>query len=278
MASYVFLASNALVPMYKFHRLRHVVKMGPLFLFNNLSRLRFEKAVRFVADSGSESRHEAQFSGEELGTAVASQPHNCELTATTTGGLYSQSFLRAVEPLYNMHMGVENMGPLLYALVRFTKPRRVLEVGAGYTSVFILQVRHNLDCVAISQYFPLLLIAPLQDFEFNRRTQALKDNADELRNLVKMRRAGKCDAAGTPWTVESYFSKAPPEWMDGGSTETGGGANHSKGKWGATGVLHCVDNMAHAHTTAHKVLKVRFECPFGCKKGWRCSYLGSSHE
>lgn len=94
-------------------------------------------------------------------------------------------------------------------------------------------------------------------------TQALKDNADELRNLVNMRRAGKCDAAGTPWTVDSYFSKAPPEWTEGGRgrTEPGGAtSNKSKGEWGATGVLHCVDNMAHAHTTAHKVLKVRLEC------------------
>ena len=36
-------------------------------------------------------------------------------------------------------MGAENLGPLLYSYVRFTKPARVLEVGAGYTSMFILQ-------------------------------------------------------------------------------------------------------------------------------------------
>ena len=36
-------------------------------------------------------------------------------------------------------MGVENMGPLLYSLIRFVKPRRILEVGAGYTTLFILQ-------------------------------------------------------------------------------------------------------------------------------------------
>jgi hypothetical protein len=49
-----------------------------------------------------------------------------------TGGIYDSAFLAAVQPLYDMHMGVENMGPLLYSLIRFHKPRHVLEVGAGY--------------------------------------------------------------------------------------------------------------------------------------------------
>ena len=59
--------------------------------------------------------------------------------AGTVGGMYDATFLRTVKPLYDMHMGVENMGPLLYSLVRFIKPRHVLEIGAGYTTIFILQ-------------------------------------------------------------------------------------------------------------------------------------------
>jgi hypothetical protein len=83
------------------------------------------------------------------------------------GGVYDPVFLDKIQPLYDMHMGyacggrrvrgggrlaaqwsgaavcvsrrVENMGPLLYTLIRFTKPRRILEVGAGYTSIYILQ-------------------------------------------------------------------------------------------------------------------------------------------
>jgi hypothetical protein len=31
------------------------------------------------------------------------------------------------------------MAPLIYNLIRFTRPRRVLEIGSGYTSAFILQ-------------------------------------------------------------------------------------------------------------------------------------------
>lgn len=40
---------------------------------------------------------------------------------------------------YVLCAGAENLGPMLYSLVRFTKPARVLEVGAGYTSMFLLQ-------------------------------------------------------------------------------------------------------------------------------------------
>jgi hypothetical protein len=37
------------------------------------------------------------------------------------------------------------MGPLLYALTRFVKPRRVLEVGAGYTSLWLLRALADND-------------------------------------------------------------------------------------------------------------------------------------
>lgn len=48
-------------------------------------------------------------------------------------------FLSAVAPLYVPTMGTELMGPLLYSLVRSTRPQSVLEVGMGYTTPFILQ-------------------------------------------------------------------------------------------------------------------------------------------
>ena len=42
-------------------------------------------------------------------------------------------------------MGAENLGPSLYALVRFVKPKTVLEIGAGYTSLFLLQALRDND-------------------------------------------------------------------------------------------------------------------------------------
>ena len=89
------------------------------------------------------------------------------------GGIYDQSFLRRVQPLYDMHMGVENMGPLLYSLVRFAKPRHVLEVGAGYTSIFILQ--------------------------------ALHDNASELANCRRLQRVGEAKCGEMPWCVPDFL-------------------------------------------------------------------------
>src|SRR5215472_4603928 len=52
----------------------------------------------------------------------------------------TREFLDVIEPLdKNWSMGVELVSPLLHSLIRCTKPRSVLEVGAGYSSIFILQ-------------------------------------------------------------------------------------------------------------------------------------------
>jgi len=73
--------------------------------------------------------------------------------------MFSPLFLHHVNPLYNPHMGVENAGPLLYSLVRFTKCRNIVEVGAGYTTLFILQ--------------------------------ALKDNENEMKRVVNLNKEGR---------------------------------------------------------------------------------------
>jgi hypothetical protein len=54
-------------------------------------------------------------------------------------------FLSHAASLYNPHMGVENLGPLLYSFIRFTKLKRVVEIGAGYTSLWILQALKDND-------------------------------------------------------------------------------------------------------------------------------------
>ena len=63
----------------------------------------------------------------------------------SVSSVFRSSFLRSVQPLYRQHMGVENMAPMLYALVRFVKPSRVMEVGMGYTSVFIAAALQDND-------------------------------------------------------------------------------------------------------------------------------------
>ena len=51
----------------------------------------------------------------------------------SSGGLYNEKFIETTRGLYDMHMGVENMAPLLYTLLRFLKPARVLEVTPSFT-------------------------------------------------------------------------------------------------------------------------------------------------
>jgi len=83
-----------------------------------------------------------------------------DLPQGSYGGIYNEDFLKIVKPLYDSHMGTENMAPLLYSLVRFVKPRHILEIGAGYTSIFLLQ--------------------------------ALKDNMLEMKKFKKLSDVGKC--------------------------------------------------------------------------------------
>ena len=90
----------------------------------------------------------------------------------THGGIFNPTFLDSIEPLYDLHMGAENMGPLLYTLAWFSKPKNILEIGAGYTSIFLLQ--------------------------------ALEDNAEEGRRYSHMISDGKAMIGDVPWVVKDY--------------------------------------------------------------------------
>jgi hypothetical protein len=50
-----------------------------------------------------------------------------------------REFFEAAEPVFDAGMGTENVGPLLYALVRMRRPKRVLAVGLGYSTLFLLK-------------------------------------------------------------------------------------------------------------------------------------------
>ena len=89
--------------------------------------------------------------------------------------MYSPSFLHHVQPLYNPHMGVENAGTLLYSLVRFTKCRKVVEIGAGYTTLFLLQ--------------------------------ALKDNEDEMKRIIDLEKDNRLRLLDYPFGIASKLEK-----------------------------------------------------------------------
>lgn len=54
-------------------------------------------------------------------------------------GATDEGFLRALRELSAPRMGTELVGPLLYSLVRSTRPARVLEIGSGATTLYLLR-------------------------------------------------------------------------------------------------------------------------------------------
>ncbi len=53
--------------------------------------------------------------------------------------MLGDAFQAEAERLFSPTMGTEAVGPLLYDVVMMTRPKSVLEIGAGYTSLFLLQ-------------------------------------------------------------------------------------------------------------------------------------------
>jgi predicted O-methyltransferase YrrM len=68
----------------------------------------------------------------------------------------TDEFRMRAAAVFTPSMGTENMAPLLYALARFIRPKNVLEIGAGYTTLFLLQAladndadhRHEIAAIA----------------------------------------------------------------------------------------------------------------------------------
>ena len=82
------------------------------------------------------------------------------------------TFSRAADSLFVPGMGTEHVAPLLHSLVRMTRPRRILEVGLGYTSLFLLDALaraaadHRDDLAALGG-----------DRDGSRRAQLLNEHA-----------------------------------------------------------------------------------------------------
>lgn len=100
-----------------------------------------------------------------------------------------ERFYQAVAPLYHAGMGTEHVGPLLYSLVRMTRPRRALEVGLGYTTAFIAQAlrdnveefahdRQILDAPGTDEERRLLLDAEHYQRDYQPQLHAIDDFSD----------------------------------------------------------------------------------------------------
>lgn len=130
------------------------------------------------------------------------------------GGIFDRRWLELAAKTHDPHMGAENLGPSLYALARFVKPKTVLEIGAGYTSLFLLQ--------------------------------ALRDNDEELACLRREKRADR-EAADLPAKAgQKPMAGMPPDaaWFD---------AAETRRLLRSPSVLHCVDDLSHAFCTAREI-------------------------
>jgi hypothetical protein len=110
-------------------------------------------------------------------------------------------------------MGVENAGPLLYSLVRFTKVRNIVEIGAGYTTLWLLQ--------------------------------ALKDNDDEMGKIKSLQDEGRCRLLDIQWSIPEVmdeFTKAPTTTELSSSSSSQSSSSQSS--------LLCIDNCLHQRETA----------------------------
>ena len=201
-----------------------------------------------LAEAGVEPQHmqaifaelqlEAELAEREVSAVPESQgagpsASGAACAAFTRGGLYSPEFLRVVAPLYEQAMGAENLGPLLYSLVRFTKPHNVLELGAGCVFRFasasksLLSLRESLCDASMALTRDLLLFT--RRFTSLFLLQALADNDAEC---ALAKEAAASAPGGVPWLTPAFV-----------------GANAVA----RASVLHVVDNMAHEHTSAHRV-------------------------
>lgn len=148
-----------------------------------------------------------------------------------------------------------------YALVRFSKPQRVLEVGAGYTSLFLLQaLQDNVDEVAaLRSRATHAAFAPVKPLV----AASLKEsNGEDAITTTTLRGLATFTPQQVPWNVPGSLegdasALVAPSGSSSSSSATAaeGGCDDSGGvrRCGGTPRLDVVDNMAHGHTTANLV-------------------------
>ena len=59
--------------------------------------------------------------------------------------MVNDAFRESTEHLTSPVMGTEMVAPLLYNLVMFQRPRRILEIGGGLTSIYLLKALFDSD-------------------------------------------------------------------------------------------------------------------------------------
>jgi hypothetical protein len=143
--------------------------------------------------------------------------------------------------------------------VRFTKPRRVLEVGAGYTSLFLLQaLQDNVNEVAaLRSRATHAAFAPAKPLGASPKEGSSEDGSatTTLRGLATF------TPQRVPWNVPGSLEAADSVLVAPSSSSSGSSSAAAERGCGNGGVRRCggtprldvIDNMAHGHTTANLV-------------------------
>ena len=74
-----------------------------------------------------------EFASDDEAEARPPQPPSPPPFALTAGAPYEKGFVSAAGRAFTPRFGAENFAPLLYSLVRFSKPRQIVELGSGYS-------------------------------------------------------------------------------------------------------------------------------------------------
>lgn len=131
------------------------------------------------------------------------------------------------EDCFQEGMGTEQMAPLLYSLVRFLRPQRILEIGLGYTTPFLIKgLEHNeqiqIDGNADMEYFEkpydprIICIDDMSNKESSASQAALKFKDNKYVTVIESTFQGKAKE------IKNKFGMIDFAWFDCGSyTEYG---------------------------------------------------------
>ena len=131
------------------------------------------------------------------------------------------------EDCFHVGMGTEMLAPLLYSLVRFVRPVRLMEIGLGYTTPWLLKGIEDNESVDLSgnsdldyfkkTYDPVLIcIDDMSDKESTASQSAMKYKDSKYIDLIESTFQGKSKE------IADKYGKLDFVWFDcGGHVEYG---------------------------------------------------------
>ena len=128
------------------------------------------------------------------------------------------------EDCFQQGMGTEQMAPLLYSLIRFVRPQRILEIGLGYTTPWLVKGLEDNEGVHIDgnadmEYFgkpydpKIICIDDMSDKESSASQAALKYKDNKYVNVIESLFQGKSQE------IKEKFGMIDFAWFDCGGHE-----------------------------------------------------------